>query len=72
MNQITKLKLACVFHYCVVKHESNEYMYQLMQDVCKLDRDTINQYIEKENHEELMNQVIAVVETIEILYQDGI
>jgi hypothetical protein len=72
MEQLTKLKLTCVFHYCAIKHKSNEYMYQLMQDVCEVDMDIISEYIEKENHEELINQIIGIVETIEILYKDEI
>jgi hypothetical protein len=36
-----------------------------MQDVCEVDMDIISEYMEKENHEELINQIIGIVETIE-------
>jgi hypothetical protein len=43
-----------------------------MQDVCEVDMDIISEYLEKENHEELINQIIGIVETIETLYKDEI
>ena len=70
MKHITKLKLACVHQYCDINDKSTEYMYQLMQDVCKVDIDTINNYIKFENHEELFKQIESVAEIIEILYQN--
>ena len=72
MKQTTKLKLACVHQYCDINDKSTEYMYQLMQDICKVDIDTVNNYIKFENHEELFKQIESVAEIIGILYKNEI
>lgn len=49
MKHITKLKLAAIHQLCDAEDKSTEYMYQLMQDMCKVDIDTVNNYFQKEN-----------------------
>ena len=44
MKYITKLKLASVHQYCDVMDKSTEFMYQFMQDNCKVSLDTVNSY----------------------------
>ena len=41
MRYITKLKLAAVHQLCEAQDKSTEYTIQYMQDVCKVDLDTV-------------------------------
>ena len=41
MKYITKLKLAAVHQLCEAQDKSTEYTIQYMQDVCKVDLDTV-------------------------------
>jgi hypothetical protein len=64
MQHITKLKLAAVHQFCDVEEKSTEYMYALMQTTCKVDLDTVNNYMVNENHEKLFREVNELVELI--------
>jgi uncharacterized protein YerC len=64
MQHITKLKLAAVHQLCDAEDKSTEYMYQLMQDVCKVDIDTINSYMTRENHTKLFKELNELIEII--------
>lgn len=59
MQYITKLKLAAIHQLCDAEDKSTEYMYQLMQDKCKVDLDCINSYfmLSKEEHEKLFSEI---------------
>lgn len=61
MKHITKLKLAAVHQLCEAEDKSTEYMYQLMQDTVKVDLDTINAYMMKENHKDLFKEVNQLI-----------
>lgn len=45
MQHITKLKLAAIHQLCDVEDISTERMYAYMQDIVKVDIDTINSYM---------------------------
>jgi hypothetical protein len=62
MQHITKLKLAAVHQICDIEDKSTEYMYQFMQDACKVDIDTVNNYMVNENHEKLFKEVNELIE----------
>lgn len=66
MQYITKLKLAAVHQMCDAKDKSTEYMLQFMQDSCKVDHDTVIEYIKlsEEEHKKLFIQVIDFLEVI--------
>ena len=61
MLYITKLKLAAVHKMCDVEDKSTEYMYQLMQDVCNVDLDTVNSYMINEDHNKLFIQLEELI-----------
>jgi hypothetical protein len=62
MQHITKLKLAAVHQICNIEDKSDEYMYQFMQDTCKVDLDTVINYMTKENHMKLFMEVNELLE----------
>jgi hypothetical protein len=62
MQHITKLKLAAVHQICNVEDKSDEYMYQFMQDTCKVNLDTVINYMTKENHEKLFKELNELLE----------
>lgn len=64
MQHITKLKLAAIHQLCNVEDKSTEYMYQLMQDLCKVDTDTVNNYMINENHTKLFDEVNQLTEVM--------
>ena len=69
MQYITKLRLASVHLLCDVEDKSTEYMYQLMQDTCNVNLDTVNNYFflgEKE-HLKLRKDLNNLLETLENL-----
>lgn len=70
MQYITKLKLAAVHQFCDIEDKSTEYMYQLMQDTCKVDIDTVNNYMVNENHEKLFKEVNELLELIIKIEED--
>jgi hypothetical protein len=45
-------------------------MYQLMQDTCKVDIDTVNNYMVNENHEKLFKEVNELLELIIKIEED--
>lgn len=57
MTHITKLKLAAIHQLCDAENKSTEYMFALMQNTCKVDLDTITDYMMNENHEKLFKEV---------------
>lgn len=67
MKYITKLKLAAVHQLCEVENKSTEYMYQLMQDVVKVDIDTVNNYMINENHSKLFKELNNLTEIMILL-----
>lgn len=67
MQYITKLKLAAVHQFCEVEDKSTEYMYQLMQDVVKVDIDTVNNYMINENHSKLFKELNDLTEIMILL-----
>lgn len=64
MKYITKLKLAAVHQLCDAEDKSTEYMYQLMQDTAKVDLDAVNNYMMKENHSQLFQEVNELTEIL--------
>ncbi len=62
MKYITKLKLAAVHQLCDHEDKSTEYMYQLMQDTCKVDIDTVNNYMINENHSKLFKELNELID----------
>jgi hypothetical protein len=64
MQHITKLKLAAVHQLCDVEDKSTEFMYQLMQDICKVDIDTVNNYMTNEDHVKLFKEVNDLTEVM--------
>jgi hypothetical protein len=64
MKHITKLKLAAIHQLCDAEDKSTEYMYQLMQDTCKVDIDTVNNYMINENHSKLFKEVNELSEIL--------
>lgn len=67
MQYITKLKLGAVHQLCEVEDKSTEYMYQLMQDVVKVDIDTVNNYMINENHSKLFKELNNLTEIMILL-----
>jgi hypothetical protein len=67
MQYITKLKLAAVHQLCDAEDKSTEYMYQLMQDSCKVDLDTVNSYMINENHTKLFKELNSLTELMILL-----
>lgn len=53
MKHITKMKLAAVQQWCDLEGKSTAYMYQLMQDTCYVNIDTINAYMRLSEGEHL-------------------
>lgn len=66
MQHITKLKLAAIHQLCDVEDISTERMYQYMQDIVKVDIDTINSYmvLGDAKHEILFKEVNSLTEVI--------
>jgi hypothetical protein len=64
MKYITKLKLSAVHQLCDAEDVSTEKMYAYMENMCKVDADTINSYMVNENHAKLfdeLNELTAVM-----------
>lgn len=66
MQYITKLKLASVHQYCDVEEKSTEYMFQFMQDSCKVDLDTCVAYMElgDDEHTKLFKEINSLLDLI--------
>ena len=64
MKYITKLKLAAIHQLCDVEDKSTEFMYQLMQDMCKVDTDTVNNYFKNENSSVLFKELNDIIELV--------
>lgn len=64
MKNITKLKIAAVHQFCDVNDKSTEYTYQLIMDIVRVDMDTVNNYMTKEDHKKLFNEINDFVDTI--------
>jgi hypothetical protein len=62
MQYITKLKIAAVHQLCDGEDISTEQMYQLMQDMCKVDIDNVNNYMLNENHSKLFKELNDLTE----------
>lgn len=69
MKYITKLKLAAVHQLCDAEDKSTEFMYQFMQDTCKVDLDCVNSYmfLSDEEHTKLFREVIDFLKLFENL-----
>ena len=70
MQYITKLKLAAVHQICDAEDKSTEFMIQYMQDVCKVQHDTVMNYLllDETEHAKLFKDVMsfcAMFDTIE-------
>lgn len=67
MQYITKLKLASIHKWCDAEDKSTEYMYQLMQDMCKVDSDTVNNYFMLSDKEKtkLFKELMDLLQTIQ-------
>lgn len=59
MKYITKLKLAAIHQLCDAEDKSTEYMIQFMQDTCKVDFNTVIEYLSLEDKE--INRLIKNV-----------
>lgn len=66
MQHITKLKLAAIHQLCDVEDISTERMYAYMQDIVKVDVDTINSYmvLGDANHVNLFKEVNSLTEVM--------
>lgn len=65
MKHITKLKLALVQMVCDDRDKSTEYMFQLMQDVVKVDHNAVHNYFEMpvESRAALIQELMKLNET---------
>jgi len=59
MKYITKLKLAAVHQLCDKEDKSTEYMLQFMQDTCKVELDTVMNYMKlgEKQHQQLFREL---------------
>lgn len=59
MKYITKLKLAAVHQLCDKEDKSTEYMFQFMQDTCKVELDTVLNYMKlgQKQHQQLFREL---------------
>ena len=59
MKYITKLKLAAVHQLCDKEDKSTEYMFQFMQDTCKVELDTVMNYMKlgEKQHQQLFREL---------------
>ena len=57
MKYITKLKLAAILQICDAEDKSTEYMYQIMQDMCHVDIDAVNNYFTNEDTDRLIKEL---------------
>lgn len=59
MKYITKLKLAAVHQLCDKEDKSTEYMLQFMQDTCKVELDTVMNYMKlgEKEHQQLFKEL---------------
>ena len=66
MQHITKLKLAAIHQLCDIEDISTERMYAYMQNMAKVDIDTINSYmvLGEAQHEILFKEVQSLTEVI--------
>jgi hypothetical protein len=66
MKHITKLKLAAVHQICDVVDKSTEFMIQYMQDTCKVDYDTVINYLSlsDDEHSKLFKELNSLNELI--------
>lgn len=64
MKYITKLKLAAVHQLCDAEDRSTEYTIAYMQDMCKVDHDTVMSYLLLPENElnKLREEVMSFVE----------
>ena len=67
MKYITKLKLAAIHQLCDAEDKSTEYMYQMMQDMAKVDIDTVNNYMINEDHSSLFKELNSLITLIDKL-----
>ena len=67
MKHITKLKLAAIHQLCDAEDKSTEYMYQMMQDMAKVDIDTVNNYMINEDHSSLFKELNSLITLIDKL-----
>jgi len=70
MKYITKLKLAAMHQLCDVEDRSTEFMIQYLQDTCKVDLDTVMEYLtlpqqEKNTLRREVNGFMEMFENIE-------
>ena len=63
MKEFTKLKLAAVHQMCDAADKSTEFMIQYMQDTCKVDLDSVMNYLQlpEEEKQQLFKQVYEFV-----------
>lgn len=66
MKHITKLKLAAVHQLCDTEGRSTEYMVQVMQDIVKVNLDTVVNYVNlgPKRHKELFREVNEFAEVL--------
>lgn len=71
MRYITKLKLAAVHQLCDAEDKSTEFMFALMQDMCKVDLDCVMSYMSlpPEEHAKLFKEVMEFCEMFEVIDQ---
>jgi hypothetical protein len=75
MKYITKLKLAAMHQLCDVEDRSTEFMIQYLQDTCKVDLDTVMEYLclpqgEKNTLRREVNGFMEMFENIEYEEED--
>lgn len=66
MKYITKLKLAVVHQLCDVEDRSTEYTLQVMQDIVKVNLDTVLNYMQlgEKVHADLFREVNQLNEVL--------
>lgn len=66
MKHSTLLAIATVHQYCKSLDKSTEFTYQTIQDICKVDLDTVNNYFIKysNQHETLFNEINTINEIV--------
>lgn len=66
MKYATKLKLAAVHQLCDVEDRSTEYTIQVMQDIVKVDLDTVIKYFElgEQVHSTLFREVNEITKVL--------
>ena len=69
MKYITKLKLAAIHQWCDAEDKSTEFMIQFLQDKCKVDFDTVMNYLSLpfKEKERLFREVMEFAEMFDDL-----